>query len=78
MQVEVADFVEYLHLKRARLQLDASADKSLGPAIKQDPGSETPRHSLLDVLTHAPGHLAFQSVDEIDAHIRAERDTWDD
>jgi hypothetical protein len=34
--------------------------------------------SLLSLLAQAPGHLTFQSVDEIDAHIRAERDAWDD
>jgi hypothetical protein len=36
MQVEVADFVEYLHQKRARQQLAESADKILGKEIQQD------------------------------------------
>ncbi|MBT9548220.1 MAG: DUF2281 domain-containing protein [Candidatus Sericytochromatia bacterium] len=64
MQIEVADFVEYLHLKRARQNLAESAEHH--------------RPSLLDVLNHAPGHLAFLSVAEVDAYIRAERETWGD
>lgn len=64
MQIEVADFVEYLHLKRARQNLAESAEHH--------------RPSLLDVLNHAPGHLAFLSAAEVDAYIRAERETWRD
>lgn len=64
MQIEVAAFVEYLHLKRARQNLAESV--------------EYHRHSLLDVLNHAPGHLVFLSATEVDAYIRAERETWGD
>ena len=78
MQVEVADFVEYLHQKRARQHLAESVDKSLGTEIQPDLGAVLPRPSLVEVLANAPGHLAFQSADEVDAHIRAERDAWDD
>lgn len=46
MQVEVADFVECLHQKRARQQLAESADKNLSKEIQQDPGSARPRLSL--------------------------------
>lgn len=34
-------------------------------------------HSILDVLADAPGHLAFETADEVDAYIRAERDAWE-
>ena len=35
------------------------------------------RRSILDVLAEAPGHLAFQTADEVDAFLRAERDAWE-
>ena len=35
------------------------------------------RRSLLEVLDEAPGHLAFSSAAEVDAYIRAERDSWE-
>ena len=35
------------------------------------------RRSVMDVLAEAPGHLAFQTAEEVDAYIREERDTWD-
>ena len=42
----------------------------------QQPGGAA-RRSIVDVLTEAPGHLAFQTADEVDAHLREERDAWD-
>ena len=78
MQVEVADFVEYLHQKRARQQLAELADHSLDKEIQHAIGSALPRPSLVDVLASAPGHLAFQSAEEVDAYIRSERDGWED
>ncbi|HEY0736759.1 MAG TPA: hypothetical protein VGD69_17705 [Herpetosiphonaceae bacterium] len=39
--------------------------------------SAIPRRSILEVLDDAPGHLGFQTVDEVDAYLRSERDTWD-
>ena len=36
-----------------------------------------PRRSILEVLADAPGHLAFQTAEEVDAYLRAERDTWE-
>lgn len=78
MQVEVADFVEYLHQKRARQQVAESADKSLDKEIQQAVGSALPRPSLVEVLASAPGHLAFQSADEVDSYIRSEREAWGD
>lgn len=39
--------------------------------------SAVPRRSILDVLAEAPGHLAFQTADEVDAFLREERDAWE-
>ncbi len=36
-----------------------------------------PRRSIVAVLAEAPGHLAFQTADEVDAYLRAERDAWE-
>ena len=36
-----------------------------------------PRRSILEVLAEAPGHLAFQTADEVDAYLREERDAWE-
>ena len=35
------------------------------------------RRSVEDVLAEAPGHLAFQNADEVDAYLREERESWD-
>jgi hypothetical protein len=37
----------------------------------------SPRRSILAVLAAAPGHLAFQTAEEVDAYMRAERDAWE-
>ncbi len=39
--------------------------------------SDISRRSVVDVLAEAPGHLAFQIAEEVDAYIREERDAWD-
>ncbi len=39
--------------------------------------SIVPRRSILDVLADAPGHLAFQTADEVDSYLREERDAWE-
>ena len=36
-----------------------------------------PRRSILEVLAEAPGHLAFQTANEVDAYLREERDAWE-
>ncbi len=41
------------------------------------PSAAVPRRSILEVLAEAPGHLAFQSADEVDAYLREERDAWE-
>ena len=43
-------------------------------AALESPDSET---SLVDVLAQAPGHLAFQTGEEVDAYLREERDAWE-
>jgi hypothetical protein len=37
-----------------------------------------PKRSILDILDELPGHRLFHSVEEVDAYIREERDSWDD
>ncbi len=36
-----------------------------------------PRRSILEVLADAPGHLAFQTAEEVDACLKHERDAWE-
>jgi len=38
---------------------------------------EKRRHSIMDVLTKAPGHLAFKTAEEADAYLREEREAWE-
>jgi hypothetical protein len=38
---------------------------------------EGARPSIEEVLAQAPGHLAFQSAEEVDAYLREERDAWE-
>ncbi|GDX40297.1 hypothetical protein LBMAG21_05890 [Armatimonadota bacterium] len=35
------------------------------------------RHSIMDVLTKVPGHLAFKTAEEADAYLREEREAWE-
>jgi len=37
----------------------------------------TTRPSVVDVLDEAPGHLMFQTAEEVDAYLHEERDAWD-
>jgi hypothetical protein len=39
--------------------------------------ADTSRRSIVDVLAEAPGHLAFQTAEEVDAYLREERDAWE-
>lgn len=41
------------------------------------PPHTLPRRSIVDVLAEAPGHLAFQTAEEVDAYLREERDSWE-
>jgi hypothetical protein len=38
--------------------------------------TDTSRRSVIDVLAEAPGHLAFQTAEEVDAYLREERNAW--
>ena len=37
--------------------------------------AEKERRSIVDVLAEAPGHLAFQTADEVDTYLREESDS---
>ncbi len=39
--------------------------------------AESSRRSVMDVLAEAPGPLAFQTAEEVDAHVQEERDAWE-
>lgn len=35
------------------------------------------RRSVMDILAESPGHLAFQTPEDVDAYIQEERSAWD-
>lgn len=37
----------------------------------------TEKRRAIDILAEAPGHLMFDTAEEVDAYIREERDSWD-
>lgn len=39
--------------------------------------AEVTRRSIMDVLADAPGHLAFQTAEEVEAYLREEHDSWE-
>ena len=39
--------------------------------------AEVTRRSVTDVLAEAPGHLAFQTAEEVEAYLREEHDSWE-
>jgi hypothetical protein len=41
------------------------------------PSYALPRRSIIDVLAEAPGHLAFQTAEEVDSYLNEERDSWE-
>ncbi|HEV2472581.1 MAG TPA: hypothetical protein VGS41_07960 [Chthonomonadales bacterium] len=41
------------------------------------PPPDAAARSVIEVLADAPGHLAFQTVEEVDAYLREERDAWE-
>ena len=46
--------------------------------IEPEQASERqPSSRIRDILAEAPGHLEFQTAEEVDAYIREERDAWD-
>lgn len=36
-----------------------------------------PRRLVSEIIKDLPGHLEFQTAEEVDAYIREERDSWD-
>lgn len=34
------------------------------------------KKSIIDILAEAPGHRLFQTVEEVDRYIHAERESW--
>ena len=34
-------------------------------------------HSIADTLADSPGHLVFQTAEDVDAYLREERDVWE-
>ena len=56
-------------------QLPAGKAVEIIVLFPQEP--EVMRRSVVDVLAEAPGHLVFQTAEEVDAYIREERDAWD-
>jgi hypothetical protein len=41
------------------------------------PASEPERPSIRDVLAKAPGHLIFETAEQVDAYLREEREAWE-
>lgn len=39
--------------------------------------STTQRRSALDILAESPGQRQFKTVEEVDSHIREERNSWE-
>ena len=39
--------------------------------------STTQRRSALDILAEAPGQCQFKTAEEVDTHIREERNSWE-
>ena len=38
--------------------------------------SESPRRSAVDILAEAPGQRVFKTVEEVESHLKEERDSW--
>lgn len=57
-------------LRIARWLLDTVIESR---GIKQSPIAS---RSILDILADAPGHLVFETAEDVDAYISAERDAW--
>ena len=39
--------------------------------------AEVTRRSVADVLAEAPGHLAFQTAEEVEDYLREEHEAWE-
>ena len=45
-------------------------------ATEPEEEPEEKKHAI-DILRNLPGHLVFQTAEEVDDYIREERDSWD-
>jgi len=45
--------------------------------LQQGPSQAASRRSVTDVLAEAPGHVAFQTAEAVDAYLREERESWE-
>ncbi|MGI8468844.1 MAG: hypothetical protein ACR2N3_10355 [Pyrinomonadaceae bacterium] len=60
------------------LPLPASEKLRLATIILQDlSDSEKPQVSALDLLQSLPDEKVFSSPDEVNEHLKAERESWD-
>ena len=53
------------------------AGKAVEVIVLFPQGNEGVRRSVTEVLAEAPGHLAFQTAEEVAAYLRGERDVWE-
>src|SRR5206468_1356834 len=51
--------------------------KDVDVIVLFQPGGDGSRHSVVDVLARAPGHLAFQCALDVDAYVQEERQEWE-
>jgi hypothetical protein len=56
---------------------DLPAGKPVKVTIEMEDASSSEGSSILDVLAGCEGGRLFKSVEEVDAYIREERDSWD-
>ncbi len=45
--------------------------------IQTEESTPTKKQRAAEILAELPGHLEFQTAEEVDACIREERDSWD-
>jgi hypothetical protein len=45
--------------------------------VQAPPGTPEEKKHVIDIIKDLPGHLVFQTAEEVDAYIREERDSWD-
>jgi hypothetical protein len=62
-----------LELADSNLPVGESVDVIVIVPESPDPD----RLSVTEVLASAPGGLAFRTAEEVDAYVRAERDSWE-
>ena len=51
--------------------------KAVDVIVLFQPTANGTQDSILDVLAQAPGHLAFNTVAEVDAYVQQERQQWE-